>query len=458
MLLQRSRPPRAIAPWAHRRVGAVRRSAYDRQILVLALPALGALAAEPLYLLADTAIVGHLGTPQLAALALAATVLSGVVAVCNFLAYGTTAQVARLHGAGLEERAGEIAAQALWLALGVGVVVCAVCAAFADPITSALGGDGEAARLAARYLRIGALGLPCALVALAGQGYLRGVSDLRTPLVIVLVANAANVVLEVVLVYGFGTGLDGSAIGTVIAQLGMGVAFAAVLLRAPARSRRPDPAQLRALARVAGDLLVRTGALLGCFTLASAVLARVSAPALAAHQIAFQLFIFLALVLDAIAIAGQVLIGRMLGAGDAAAAVVAARRMIGWSLVVGTVFGAGLFALSGVLPRAFTSDPAVLEQARELWPLFALMQPVGAVVFALDGILIGAGDTRWIAGAMAFAALGCFAPIALAALHFGWGVVGVWAGLDVLMVTRLATMALRFGGRRWAVVGAPRAA
>jgi putative MATE family efflux protein len=436
----------------------VRRSAYDRQILVLALPALGALAAEPLYLLADTAIVGHLGTPQLAALALAATVLSGVVAVCNFLAYGTTAQVARLHGAGLEERAGEIAAQALWLALGVGLVVCAVCAAFADPITSALGGDGEAARLAARYLRIGALGVPCALVALAGQGYLRGVSDLRTPLVIVLVANAVNVVLEVVLVYGFGTGLDGSAIGTVIAQLGMGVAFAAVLLRAPARSRRPDPAQLRGLARVAGDLLVRTGALLGCFTLASAVLARVSAPALAAHQIAFQLFIFLALVLDAIAIAGQVLVGRMLGAGDAAAAVAAARRMIGWSLVVGTVFGAGLFALSDVLPRAFTSDPAVLEQAHELWPLFALMQPVGAVVFALDGILIGAGDTRWIAGAMAFAALGCFAPIALAALHFGWGVVGVWAGLDVLMVTRLATMALRFGGRRWAVVGAPRAA
>jgi putative MATE family efflux protein len=436
----------------------VRRSPYDRQIVLLALPALGALAAEPLYLLADTAIVGHLGTPQLAALALAATVLSGVVGVCNFLAYGTTAQVARLHGAGFEARAGEIAAQALWLAVGVGVVLAALCAGFAHPITALLGGDGEAARLAARYLRIGALGLPCALIALAGQGYLRGIADLRTPLVILIAANAANVVLEVVLVYGLGTGLDGSALGTVVAQLGMGAAFAALLLRAPARSRRPDAARLRALGRMAGDLLIRTGALLGSFTLASAVLARVSAPALAAHQVAFQLFIFLALVLDAIAIAGQVLVGRMLGAGDPGAAVAAARRMIGWSLVVGTGFGALLLALSGVLPRAFTSDPAVLEQAHRLWPLFALMQPIGAVVFALDGILIGAGDTRFIAGAMAFAALGCFAPIALAAGHFGWGVVGVWIGLDVLMVVRLVTMGARFGGRRWAVVGAPQAA
>jgi putative MATE family efflux protein len=433
----------------------VRRSPHDREILRLALPALGALAAEPLYLLVDTAIVGHLGTPQLAALALAATVLSAVTALCNFLTYGTTAQVARLHGAREQERAGEIAAQALWLALAVGFALAAACAAFADPIMSVLGGSGHTADLAARYLRISAFGLPSALIALAGQGYLRGVSNLRTPLVIVVVANAANVVLELVLVYGLDMGLDGSAAGTVMAQLGMGIAFAAALLRAPARSRRPHGAQLRRLSRMGGDILVRTGALLGSFTVGSAVLARVGSDSLAAHQIAFQLFVFIALVLDAIAIAGQVIVGRMLGAGNAEEARASARRMIGWSLVAGLGFGGLLLATTNVLPNAFSSDPDVIARAHELWPLFALMQPTGAVVFALDGILIGAGDTRYLAGAMVFAAVGCFVPIALASLHFGWGITGVWVGLNVLMLARLATLGARFRGRRWAVVGAP---
>jgi putative MATE family efflux protein len=203
-----------------------------------------------------------------------------------------------------------------------------------------------------------------------------------------------------------------------------------------------------------GDLLVRTGSLLAAFTVASAILARTGAAALAAHQIAFQLFIFLALVLDAIAIAGQVLVGRMLGAGDAQAAHAAARRMIGWSLVVCAAFAVGLLACIDLVPRAFTGDGAVRHQAHLLWPLFALMQPFGAVVFALDGILIGAGDTRYIAQAMAFAALCCFLPVALLALVFDWGVVGVWVALNVLMAARLATMARRFAGGRWAVVGA----
>jgi putative MATE family efflux protein len=434
---------------------------HDREILRLALPALGALAAEPLYLLADTAIVGHLGTRQLAALALAAALLSAVVSLCNFLAYATTAHVARLHGAGREANAGELAAQALWLSLAIGLALAAICAAAAAPLMTLLGGSGHVADLAARYLRLSALGLPCALIALAGQGWLRGMSRLHEPLVILVVANAVNVVLEIVLVYGLDLGLDGSALGTVLAQLGMGVAFAALLLRGARGggvSRRVDWRGIRALLSIGGAIFVRTGSLLGSFVVASAVCARFGAASLGAHQIAFQLFVFLALVLDAIAIAGQVLVGRMLGAGDPGAAVAAARRMIGWSLVVGTGFGALLLGLSDVLPRAFTSDPAVLEQAHRLWPLFALMQPIGAVVFALDGILIGAGDTRFIAGAMAFAALGCFVPIALAAGHFGWGVVGVWIGLDVLMVVRLVTMGARFGGRRWAVVGAPQAA
>lgn len=430
---------------------------HDREILRLALPALGALAAEPLYVLVDTAIVGHLGTRQLAALALAATLLSAVVSLCNFLAYGTTAQVARLHGAGEHARAAQIAAQALWLAGAIGVALALAVLALAHPLMLVVGGTGDAARLAERYLRLSAAGLPFALVALAGQGYLRGVDRLRAPLVILVAANLANVALELLLVYGLDLGLDGSALGTVVAQAGMGGAFAVLLLRAgqpDGPDRRPRAADLRALLRLGGDLLVRTGSLLLAFTLAGAVVARTSTAALAAHQIAFQLFIFLALVLDAIAIAGQIIVGRALGAGDGAGATEAARRMLGWALAVGCCFGLALLALTTTLPRAFTGDTAVLGQARDLWPLFALLQPAGAVVFALDGILIGAGDTRFIARAMAFSALGCFAPVALASLVFDWGVTGVWVAINVLMLARLVTMAARFRGGRWAVLGA----
>jgi putative MATE family efflux protein len=432
----------------------VRRTQYDREIVRLALPALGALAAEPLYVLTDTAIVGHLGTPQLAALALAGALLSTLATVCNFLAYGVTAQVARLHGAGEDLRAGAVAAQALWVAVGLGVLIAALTAGLARPAITLLGGSGRVGDLATTFLRIGALGLPFALIALSGQGYLRGTADLRTPLKIVVLANLANVALELLFVYGFGWGLPGSAWGTVLAQLGMGAAFAACLLGAPASNRRPSWAGMRPLLRMGSALVLRTGSLLGAFTLAGAVLARVGAPSLGAHQIGFQLFVFLALVLDAIAIAGQVIVGRRLGAGDADGARAAARRMIELSVAAGAVFAVVLLALRGVLPRAFTDDPRVLERARTLWPLFALMQPIGAAVFALDGILLGAGEAGYLAASMA-AAAAVFAPVALLSLHFGWGVIGVWAGLNLLMVVRLVTCGARFAGGRWQRVGAP---
>jgi putative MATE family efflux protein len=422
------------------------RSPYDGEILRLALPALGALAAEPLYLLVDTAIVGHLGTPQLAALALAATVLSNLVALCIFLTYGTTARVTRLHGAGHDEAAAALGPQALWLALAAGVVIALVVAALASPLVHALGGDGHVADMAARYLRIASLGVPMALVALAGQGWLRGMSDLRTPLIIVLAANAANVVLEVVFVYGFGWGLDGSAWGTVVAQLGMGIAFATVLLRVFAW---PDLERIRSLVTIGAQLVVRTAALLGCFVLATAVCAHIGPATVAAHQIAFQLFGFLALLLDAIAIAGQVIVGRALGAGSADDAVAAARRMLEWALVAGLVIGGCLLVLTDVVPRAFTSDPKVIDQAHDLWPLFCLMWPVAAVVFALDGILIGASDTRYLALAMVVAFV-VFAPLVLSADTVAF----VWLALDVLMLVRLATLGGRFATRRWALVGA----
>jgi putative MATE family efflux protein len=435
----------------------LRRAPQDREIALIALPALGALAAEPLYLLVDTAIVGHLGTTELAALALAATVLTSVVALCNFLAYGTTAQVARLHGAGDELGAGDLGAQAFWLAALVGIVVLSLTAALAVPLVTALGGDGEVAAAAARYLRISALGLPMALLALSGQGWLRGVGDLRTPLVIVVVASAVNVVLEVLFVYGLNWGLDGSAWGTVLAQAGMGLAFARRLLRAPARGRRPDWRLMRPMTRMGAQIVVRTGSLLLAFAAATAVLGRTSDPALAANQVAFQLFLLLALVLDALAIAGQVLVGRALGAGDAPAARAAGRRLIELSLLVGLLLSVALLLARDLLPRAFTSDAAVLAELADMWWLLAGVLPFAAIVFALDGILIGAGDTRYLAAAMALAAA-CALVVDAATLAFDWGIVGVWAALCVLMGVRLLTTWSRFSGTRWAVVGARREA
>ena len=431
-----------------------RSSPYDREIRRLAAPALGALAAEPLYLLCDTAIVGHLGTRQLAALAIAATILTSSFWLFNFLTYGTTAQVARLHGAGQEEAAGRLAAQALWLAVGLGVTIAALTVAFAGPAVSLMGGEGRTAAMAATYLRISAIGSIFALIALAGQGYLRGVERLSRPLVIVVAANAVNLVLEVLFVYGFGWGLPGSAWATVLAQAGMGAAFVRELLAAPADDRRPRAELMRPLLSMGGHIAVRTGALLASFAIASAVLARVGEASLGAHQVAFQLFVFLALVLDAIAIAGQVMTGRRLGAGDAAAARAAARRMIEWCVVVGAVFAVVLLAFGDLLPRVFTDDPAVLDRLGAIWPMFALMQPANAVVFGLDGILIGAGDTRFLMWSMLAAGLLVYAPVALLALHFGWGIVGVWAGFLGLIAVRLATNGARFAGTRWAVTGA----
>lgn len=424
--------------------------ALDREILALALPALGALAAEPLYLLADTAIVGHLGTTQLAALALAATALGALTTVFNFLVYGTTAAVARAHGAGDDERAHALGGQAVWLGLAIGCTLAVLAAALATPAVTLLGRHGHVAALAARYLRISAIGLPAVLLATAGQGYLRGITALRRPLEIVIAANVANLVLEVVLVYGLRLGLDGSALGTVIAQLGMGVAFAAAVAPLP----RPAPRLMRGLAKVGAEIAIRTSALYVSFIVASAVLARIGKASLAAHQVAFQLYNLLALVLDALAIAGQVMVGRLLGAGDGDAAQLAARRLVTLSAAGGLLTGVVLLALAGPLPHVFTSDPRVIGRLHALWPLFAAMQPAAAVVFALDGILIGAGDTRFLAGAMVLAALVFFVPIALAALHFHWGIVGVWTGLLALIAVRLATNAWRFARRRWIVLGA----
>lgn len=429
------------------------RSPYDRQILRLALPALGALAAEPLYLLVDTAIVGHLGRSQLAALGMAAAILGGIFAIFNFLQYGTTAQVARAGGAGEEETARRLGAQAVWLSLGFGVVVAALVAVFAEPLVSLIGGEGDAGSYAVTYVRIAAIGLPAAFLALGGQGYLRGISDLRTPLVIVIAANALNVVLEVLFVYGFGWGIEGSAWGTAIAQLFMGAWFLVAILRGLERAEAlPQLALARRVLSLGKWIFLRTTALMGSFVLAGAVATRFGEASIGAHQIAFQLFILLALVLDSIAIAGQIIVGGELGSGRREEAYAAGERMIWISVGAGAVFAALMLALSGILPQVFTGDDAVLDEVALLWPLFALMQPLNGAVFALDGILIGAGDGPFLATSMAIAFVAC-AAVLVVTLEGDWGIRGVWAALVVLIVVRLTAMTARFRRGRWLVTG-----
>jgi putative MATE family efflux protein len=427
-------------------------SPYDREIMRLAVPALGALAAEPLYILVDTAIVGHLGRPQLAALGASATVLS-VLAMFNFLQYGTTAQVARAVGAGEDRVARRLGAQALWLSLAVGLALAVAVALLAAPIVDLVGVEGRTADYAVTYLRIVSIGIPSFFLALGGQGFLRGVGDLTSPLVVILLANALNLVLEVLFVYGLNWGIAGSAWGTAIAQTCMGASLLWLIVR---RVGRDDLAPVVHLARrllsVGKFIFVRTAALISAFLLAGVVVARLGDAELGAYQISFQLWLFLALVLDAIAIAGQIIVGRELGGGRPERAYDASVRMITLSVAVGGVFSVLLLALSDVLPRIFTTDPEVLAQCALLWPIFALMQPLNGAVFALDGILIGASDGPYIAGSMVASFLACGAALA-AAVAGGWGVRGVWAALAVLIAVRLATMGARFLRRRWLVTG-----
>ncbi|HSL59558.1 MAG TPA: MATE family efflux transporter [Acidimicrobiales bacterium] len=435
------------------------RRALDREIARLAVPAFATLVAEPLYVLADTAVVGHLGTEQLAGLALASTVLLTGHAVFIFLAYGTTAAVARLLGAGDERRAAHQAVQGLWLAVAIGVALTALGWWQGDDLIRVLGGEGDVATQAGIYLRISLLGVPALLLTLAGTGYLRGLQDTRTPLVVAVVSALANLVIELVLIFGLGFGIGASALSTVIAQVGAAAVFATIVARAAARlgvGARPDLRAIAALAKVGGDLLVRTAALRFSLTVATAVTARLGTVPLAAHQIAFEIWSVLALGLDAIAIAGQAMIGRLLGAGDAAGARVAGRRMITWGVVAGVGSGLVVLAASPWLPRVFSPDPEVVALAGFLLVWVAALQPVNGVVFVLDGVLIGAGDLRFLAVAMVGAAA-VFVPAVVAVGVLGLGVGWVWASLGLLMLTRLVVLGARFAGDRWAVVGAVRA-
>lgn len=431
-------------------------TASPRRIAALALPALVVLAAEPLYVLVDTAVVGHLGRVPLAALAVGGTVMTLTAWVGTVVAYGTTGRSARRFGAG--DRAAAVAegVQASWLALATGVLVAVAIGIGGGALARTLvGGPGEVADAAAGWLRIAALGAPGLLLAAAGNGWLRGIQDTRRPLLFVLGPNLLSAVLCPLLVYPAGLGLVGSAVANAIAQTLSGVLFAAALVRERV-SLRPRPRVIGQQLVLSRDLLVRGVAFQASFLSATAVAARFGAAAVGAHQIAVQLWFFTALVLDALAIAAQSLVGAALGAGDAAGARFLARRVALLGGLCGVAFAVLIAAGAGVVPAWFSSDPQVREQAMTAWPWFVALQPIGGVVFALDGVLIGAGDVRYLRNLTIVCAFGGFLPAIWLAYGFDLGLGGIWAGLTLFVVLRLVGLLLRMRSGAWAVVGAVR--
>ncbi|MFI0453370.1 MATE family efflux transporter [Actinomadura sp. 6N118] len=435
-----------------------RKNAHDREILRLAVPAFGALVAEPLFLLSDTAIVGHLGTAQLGGLGVAGQALSTLVYLCIFLAYGTTAGVARQVGAGDLRAAVRQGIDGMWLALIIGVVLIVAGWPLAPWIVDMFGASPSVTPYAETYLKVSLLGIPGMLVVLAGTGVLRGLQDTRTPLVVSIGGFALNLLLNVIFVLGFGWGIAGSAWGTVIAQTGSAAVYVAVVLRA-AREHgapvRPDAAGLWTSATAGLGLVVRTAALRLVLIVGTSIAARMGDPEIAAYQVGFQVWTLLAFALDAIAIAGQAITGRSLGAGDTAGTRTSTRRMIQWGVVCGVVFGLAIMAVRPWLPALFTSDEHVRDLIFTSLLIVALLQPIAGVVFVLDGILIGAGDGGYLAGTTLIATA-VFLPAAWLAYEADAGLVGLWLAIGAWMLTRLATLSLRARGDAWMVTGATR--
>ncbi|MFE1316681.1 MATE family efflux transporter [Kitasatospora phosalacinea] len=437
---------------------AAERRRHDREILALAVPAFGALVAEPLFLMADSAIVGHLGTAQLAGLGVASAALTTVVGVFAFLAYATTAAVARRIGAGDRRAAVQQGVDGIWLALLLSVGVVALTLLLAPQAARLLGASATAAPHAVTYLRISALGVPAMLLVLAATGVLRGFQDTRTPLLVAIGGFTANLLLNLGLVYGAGLGVAGSAWGTVIAQNAMAAVYVVVVVRGARRegaALRPDTAGIRASARAGGPLLVRTLSLRAVLLLAAAVAAHLGDAEVAAHQITMTVWSFVAFALDAVAIAGQAIIGRYLGAGDLPGTRAATRRMVEWGLGAGVLFGLLMVLGRPLYVPLFSSDPAVQQQLSAALLLAALTQPVGGLVFVLDGVLMGAGDGRYLAWAM-LATLLLFVPAALAVPALGLGLAGLWWAMNLFMLSRAAFLVGRVRTGRWMVTGAVR--
>ncbi len=428
----------------------------------MAVPAFLALVAEPLYLLADSAIVGHLGTVPLAGLGVAASVLLTASGLFIFLAYATTSQVARHLGAGNRAAAISVGLDGLWLSLVIGTIAAVGLAAFADPLAAVFGATDAAHTQAVAYLRVAAAGLPGMLATLAATGTLRGLLDTMTPLLASVVGLSANVALNVLFVHGLHWGIAGSAWGTVIAQTAIALALTAVVLRG-ARAQhvhlRPHPGRILAAARDGIPLVVRTVALRGVLLLSVWAAAHLGDAPLAAHQVVATIWSTLAFAVDALAIAAQAIVGRNLGAGDLAAARAATRTMLRWGVGSGVVLGAAVVAGQGALLAVLTPDPAVQGYAGRALLVVAAGQLVAGYVFVADGVLMGAGDFRYLAWAM-LASFTAYLPMAAFVRALGvWGEPGqvlvvLWIAFVAFMAVRMATLWWRLRGDAWAITGA----
>ena len=435
---------------------------HRREILRLAVPAFLALIAEPLFLLADAAIIGHLGTAELAGLGVASAALITAAGIFVFLAYGTTSIVARHLGAGDQRSAIGAGLDGLWLSLGIGVVTAVLVAVFARPICAVFGASPEALDQATTYLRISALGIPAMLVILAVTGVLRGLQDTTTPLVASVAGFSVNIALNVLFVYGLHWGIAGSAWGTVIAQTGMALSLVVVLLVKARRTQarlRPHPARVLVAARTGTPLLVRTLALRATLLLTTWVAASLGDVTLAAHQVAMTVWSFLAFALDALAIAAQAITGRALGAGDRVAVRTAMGTMVRWGVWGGLGLGLVVVALHSVIPTLFTSDPAVRDALGAALVVVGLSEAVAGYVFVLDGVLIGAGDGTWLAWGMVIT-LAAYIPFILGVRALGPSgspardVVVLWVAFTAFMVIRAVVLGWRARREAWMVVGA----
>ncbi len=430
--------------------------ALDREIFALAIPAFATLVSEPLLLLADSAIIGHLGTPQLAGLGVAANVIGILAGLSIFLAYGTTGTVARRLGAGDRPAALAGGIDGMILAVGLGVVLCLILQLMLATVIGWYGVEPVVADAATRYLRIAACGLPSVLLLLASTGVLRGLQDTRTPLYVAVITNLANIVLNLGLVYGLDLGIAGSALGTLIAQTGAAAYLAAIVVRGARREHAEIRLRLGgvlAAARSGVWLVARTATLHAAITLTTLVAATGGAVGLAAHQVVNSLWMLLVFALDAIAIAGQAIIGRQLGAGEVAQARSMTQRMVGWGVVSGVVFGGLVLLTRPLYIGVFTPDTDVQQLVGRVLVAVAVITPIAGVVFVLDGVLIGAGDGRYLALAGLLALL-AYAPLALLVNAQHGGLVWLWVAYGGFIIARMTTLVLRARSDRWIRVGA----
>jgi len=430
------------------------RDELDRRIVRLAIPALGTLAVEPVYVLVDTAIVGRIGTAQLAGLAIAATILLTVVSLVTFLEYGVTPNVAFAHGAGRPDDARRSAGDALWLAILIGTPVAALLAITAHPLVHLLGGRGDVLRYATTYLRISTVGIPFILIGLVGHGVMRGVNELRRPMQIVIVANVANLVLEVIAVWGLDLGIAGSAWSTVVVQI-VAAGWFVAMLRPQATLERPSWSRFRPMLVTGVHLAIRSLAMFAVWNSATAVAARIDTPTLAAHQVLTQLFMFLALMLDALAIPAQSLVAGAMGAGGVDDAMRVGHVSTRLSIWCGALLAGVLVVASPLLPHVFSGDGDVRSRLTFGLLILAAMQLPGAVAFALDGVLIGGQDERFLGRQAVYNLVG-FAPLAIAtAIWPRLGLAGLWGAQLMWMTMRAGVNWRRFVSRRWARVPQP---